>query len=70
MKYAKEIEDAGLHNAVDKILVKFPHLRGLAENDAKNFANDAIRLILPNGITLKEYWKLAGIAVGHIEDLP
>lgn len=52
MKYTKEIEDAGLHNAVDKILVKFPHLRGLAENDAKNFANDAIRLILPNGITL------------------
>lgn len=31
MKYAKEIEDAGLHNAVDKILVKFPHLEELAK---------------------------------------
>lgn len=70
MKYAKEIEDAGLHNAVDKILAKFPHLEELAKTDAKDFANDAIRLILPNGITLREYWKLAGIAAGHMEDLP
>lgn len=41
MKYAEELENAGLHNAVDKILVKFPHLE-----------------------------ELAGIAAGHIEDLP
>lgn len=31
MKYAEELENAGLHNAVDKILVKFPHLEELAK---------------------------------------
>lgn len=70
IKYARELEDAGLHNAVNKILLKYPHLKGLAKNDAKDFANNAIHLILPDGITLREQWKLAGIAAGHLEDLP
>ena len=42
MKYAEELEKAGLHKAVSCIVRQFPHLEKLAENDARSFAEDCL----------------------------
>ena len=69
MKYAEELEKAGLHKAVSCIVRQFPHLEKLAENDARSFAQDACHLTMVPGTTLKDYWKLSGIALGKIHEL-
>lgn len=54
MKYAKEIEDAGLHNAVDKILAKFPHLED--NNESVPGIDDTLWYAIVNKIVPNYGW--------------
>lgn len=64
MIYAEALEKAGLHEATEKILQRFPHLSQLAQTDAKSFANDVCHLVAVDGVSIEDYWKLGSIAAG------
>lgn len=60
--YADILEKSGLHDAVERIVQRFPHLQIVARTDARTFALNACRLVMVPGVSLREYGKLGAIA--------
>lgn len=48
----------------DRIVKRFPHLAGLTAKD-RIFAQNACRLAMAPGVSLLEYYHLAGVAEGQ-----
>lgn len=65
MQINQVLVDAGLASATEKIATYFPHLEIVAGTNAKVFANAACQLAAVEGVTVKEYWRLASIAAGR-----